>query len=43
MLERLFRQIFRLYRRRLEKQIDLERWDSELSGKIDAIIILIDE
>jgi len=31
------------YKRRLEREIDLKRWDPELSGKLDALLILLGE
>jgi len=37
------RWVLQQYRRYLEKQIELGNWDSELSGKIDAIHLLLED
>jgi len=39
----LLRKLLRWYRRHLERLIDFGRWDPELSAKIDAVNILLDE
>jgi hypothetical protein len=40
-MERLWRILFKLYRRRLQGQIQVNRWDRELSAKLDALEILL--
>ena len=39
----LLNALLRWYRRELENQIDFEKWNRKLSGKLDAVLILLDE
>ncbi len=43
MIEKLFKLAFLLYKRRLERKIDLDRWNPELSAKLDAIHGLLED
>lgn len=39
----LLNALLRWYRRDLERQIECKKWDKNLSAKVDAILILLDE
>jgi hypothetical protein len=39
----LLKKLLRWYRRHLERQIDLDRWDRRLSAELDAVGILLDK
>jgi len=39
----LLKKLLRWYRRKLQRQIDFEKWNAELSAKLDAVLILLDE
>jgi hypothetical protein len=39
----LLKKLLRWYRRHLERQIDIDRWDTELSAKLDAVTILLND
>ena len=43
MVERIFQRISRIYKRHLERKINIEIWDPRLSAKLDALEILLSE
>jgi hypothetical protein len=39
----LLKKLLRWYKRGLERRIDLEPWNKELSGKLDSVLILLEK